>query len=190
MHPIQVLSAAGTLNPGDAAVWTGAQPDDGIFEARAIATDGERAHCFLLGTATPTAPAFAMALLSPVLRKFAAGATAGQRLAETPTGLRPFQPGEAVTAIALETAMAGDSKLVAQLPASLPRWQRWTGRAGTGLPETIAHNLGGVPDRVFILVEGETGLTWTALQGSHTATDLIVTVSIGVTYGIFADRLA
>lgn len=189
MADIQVQTAAGTLNPGDAGVWTGNEPIPGVFEVRAITTDGERAHCVMLTPATSTAPGFARCVVDPIPRLFAAAASPVDRLAETSAGLRPAQPGEAITAIALQSAMPGEIKLVAQLLAALPRRRLWTSRAGTGAMEAIPHNLGGVPDRVEISVESDPGTAYTVQQGTHTATDILVNVSVGVAYRVFADRL-
>lgn len=194
---VQVLAAAGegTIEPGEGIVWTGNEPESGIYECRRFtgAEAGNREHAVILVQATETSAGNAEALVFPVPRKFAAAATAGQRLANTATGLRPATAGEAVTAIALQAAMTGDIKIAAQLPAVLPRWKKWTGRTGTGLEETIAHGLGGLPDRVFLFLQ-TLPLGFTApidlTEGTHTTTDLKITVTAGVTYAIYADRFA
>ena len=64
---------------------------------------------------------------------------------------------------------------------------------GTGAEQTIAHGLGRVPDLVFAIGQagnngsGAAGTqTATILYGTHTATDLKVTVTSGSTYLIIA----
>lgn len=192
---VQVQSApgTGTLNEGEAVVWTGQEPISGVYEVTRISVAGSRPHAVILTTVTEASPGFAEALVFPVRRLYGVAANSGQRLSETATGLRPAVAGDAVSAICLQDALGGEVKLVAQLPATLPRVQRWTGRTGSGIEETIPHSLAGLPDRVFVLLEllplgfiAPAALT----QGTHTTSDLKITVSAGVGYGIYADRFA
>lgn len=191
---IAIIAAAGEADfePGEAGKWTGSEPTPGIFEVRRFtaAERGSRPHFVVTIGASTTSIGSAEALVTPIARKFAAAATAGQELSEDVTGLRPVGTGEAVSALALVSAMAGETKLVAQLPAVLPRIQRIAGVMGTGAAQNIAHALGSIPGRVFWFPRTIPAGGMTVDEGAHTATDVVLTITTGAIVDVYVDRFA
>lgn len=60
-------------------------------------------------------------------------------------------------------------------------------RVATGSQETIAHGLGVVPKVVLIAVQDNTGVaTVVCVEGTHTSTNLLVTVTSGAKYKVIA----
>lgn len=189
---IAIIAAAGEpdFEAGEAGKWTGSEPTPGIFEVRRFtaAERGTRPHFVVTVGASTSSIGTAEALVTPIARKFAAAATAGQELSEDVTGLRPVSTGEAVSALALVNAMAGETKLVAQLPAVLPRMQRIAGVMGTGVSQPIAHALGAIPSRVFWFPRTIPAGGMTVDPGAHTATDAVLTITAGAIIDLYVDR--
>jgi hypothetical protein len=54
---------------------------------------------------------------------------------------------------------------------------------GTGALQTIAHNLGVIPRAVVVFTTGgPNGTDYTVVQGAHTTTDILLTVTLNITY--------
>ena len=63
-----------------------------------------------------------------------------------------------------------------------------TEQTADGSAQSIAHGLGAVPSIVLITVTNNAGIDtqWDVAEGSHTSTNVVVTVTTGVTYKVFA----
>lgn len=60
-------------------------------------------------------------------------------------------------------------------------------RTATGSEESIAHGLGSTPSHVFIvLTEFASGLNVDVAEGTHTSTNVLVTITSGVKYKVLA----
>lgn len=59
------------------------------------------------------------------------------------------------------------------------------GETGTGSSQNIAHGLGVVPSKVFIAFEGSTS-SQAVTYGTHTTTNVVVTVTNGAKFSVFA----
>jgi hypothetical protein len=62
-------------------------------------------------------------------------------------------------------------------------------QTGTGLAQSIAHGLGRAPSFVLVVPTNLAAVTvgeYVATEGAHTATDVVVTVTSGKKYLIFA----
>lgn len=58
-------------------------------------------------------------------------------------------------------------------------------QTGNGAAQSIAHGLGVVPSLVLASVYNSDGIdTWTIVEGTHTATNLVLTVTTGVQYKV------
>jgi hypothetical protein len=63
-----------------------------------------------------------------------------------------------------------------------------TEQTGTGSAQNIAHGLGKTPAKVFVSCTDNSGSsgTFTVAEGSHTATNVVVTVTAGAKYKVLA----
>lgn len=62
-------------------------------------------------------------------------------------------------------------------------------QTGTGVPQNIAHGLGAVPAAVLISPTDLSAATvgqYTAVEGAHDATNLVITVTTGKKYKVWA----
>ena len=62
-------------------------------------------------------------------------------------------------------------------------------QTATGEAQTIAHGLGAVPSKVLVAITGDARAAWgtiTITQGTHTATNVIVTVTADIKYQVIA----
>lgn len=60
-------------------------------------------------------------------------------------------------------------------------------QTGSGSQQSIAHGLGVVPSLVLASVYNSDGIdNWTIVEGSHTSTNLLLTVTSGVQYKVIA----
>lgn len=57
-------------------------------------------------------------------------------------------------------------------------------QTGTGSSQNVAHDLGAIPDMVIVQVDDES--TATAILGTHTATNIVLTVTNAKTFKILA----
>lgn len=63
-------------------------------------------------------------------------------------------------------------------------------QTGTGAPQDIAHGLGAAPTRVMIIPTDTAPATvgaYTAVEGAHTATNVVVTVTSGKKFKVRAE---
>ena len=62
-----------------------------------------------------------------------------------------------------------------------------TEQTGTGSPQNVAHGLGATPSIVMIAVtEDPAGSGFDVAEGTHTSTNVVVTVTSGVKFKVFA----
>jgi len=62
-------------------------------------------------------------------------------------------------------------------------------RTGTGGAENVAHGLGVVPSKVLVFITGDARGAWAVfsiVEGAHTSTNVIVTVTLSMKYRILA----
>jgi hypothetical protein len=55
-------------------------------------------------------------------------------------------------------------------------------QTGTGNAQNVAHTLGSVPSVVFVQVTDSGAIGYTVVEGTHTNTNLIVTVTLGAKF--------
>lgn len=62
-------------------------------------------------------------------------------------------------------------------------------QTGTGAAQSIAHGLGVTPSKVLVAVTGDARAAWAAfsvVQGTHTATNVVVTVTLNIKFQVLA----
>lgn len=63
-----------------------------------------------------------------------------------------------------------------------------TEQTGTGSAQNIAHDLGATPDKVVVTITDDTSGAFTVTEGTHTSSNIVVTVTTGRKYKVFAYR--
>lgn len=105
-----------------------------------------------------------------------------------------FQPGYSATATARANGywkFQGDQTSFADLSDGYPGGKYLpffvsTQQTGSGVAQNIAHGLGGVPDKVIVTIEDNNAANFVATQGTHDATNVVVTVTTGAKYRVEA----
>jgi hypothetical protein len=101
----------------------------------------------------------------------------------------PVTPGGVALSLS-STDLAAGSVGTTQLAASAVTKAKMqlfisTVQTGTGSAQNIAHGLGVVPTNVFVSFTGSTS-SQAVTEGTHTTTNVVVTVTSGATFKVFA----